>query len=58
MAERPSLLNGGAGPNTLQNDGGVPEQTRGFTVQEHEVTNQPQDGGSFGAGHEDNVGPK
>ncbi len=32
---------------SLQGYGGMPEQTQGFTVQEHEVTNQPDNGGSW-----------
>ena len=58
MAERPSLLNGGAGPNTLQNDGGMPEQTRGFTVREKEDSPRPDSNKTWNTNMGNPVGPK
>lgn len=46
------------GPNNLQNYGGRPMPIREFEVQEHEVTNQPQGGGSWNDDMDNPLGPK
>lgn len=46
------------GPGTLQNYGGMPEQTRGFSVQEHQVTNQPGSNKTWNKAMGNPVGPK
>ncbi len=43
---------------TLQGYGGMPKQTQGFTVKEHEVTNQPEGGGTWDKDMANPVGPK
>jgi len=43
---------------TLQGGGGTPKQTQGFSTQEHQVTNQPQGGGSWNKKMGNPVGPK
>lgn len=45
------------GANNLQNYGGRPQVIREFEVQEHEVTNQPQDGGSWNNDMDNPLGP-
>lgn len=56
MAENPKTCD--SKEFTLQGGGGVPAQTQGFTVQEYEQTNQPDDGGSWNPKTDNPVGPK
>lgn len=45
-------------PDTLQGQGGADPKILQFEVGEHEVTNQPQDGGSWNPKMGNPVGPK
>lgn len=56
MAEREDRPNSEA--FTLQGGGGTPKQTQGFTVKEHQVTNQPGSNDSWNPKTGNPVGPK